>query len=177
MKAGEVLKILQIGRSTLKKYRELGYIKARKLPTGQYDFDKGSVYLFRNGKDKRLTISYARVLNHSYTEDIHTQEKYIQNYAKLHNIVVDQYLHDYGNGLTTGKNKYFKKLLDLILDGQVKLVIVVSKDRVSRDNFELFQYLCDKYNTDIKVLTINQDKDRNNLEVLKELNTFVKDYD
>ncbi|OUQ45016.1 helix-turn-helix domain-containing protein, partial [Lactobacillus gallinarum] len=35
MKANQVMEILQISRSTLKRYREKGFIKAVQKPTGQ----------------------------------------------------------------------------------------------------------------------------------------------
>ena len=40
-----LLKILQISRSTLKRYREKGFIKAVQKPTGQFEFDDDSVWL------------------------------------------------------------------------------------------------------------------------------------
>ena len=33
------MELLQISRTTLKRYREKGLLKATRLPTGQYDFD------------------------------------------------------------------------------------------------------------------------------------------
>ena len=48
MKANQVMEILQISRSTLKHYREKGLIKATQKPTGQFEFDNDSVWLFRN---------------------------------------------------------------------------------------------------------------------------------
>ncbi|WP_369414788.1 helix-turn-helix domain-containing protein, partial [Dubosiella newyorkensis] len=38
MKANEVMKILQISRSTLLRWRKDGILKANKLPSGQYDW-------------------------------------------------------------------------------------------------------------------------------------------
>ena len=46
MKAGEVLKVLNISRPTLYRYADLGYIKRTKLPTGKYVYDDESVYSF-----------------------------------------------------------------------------------------------------------------------------------
>ncbi|WP_180707207.1 helix-turn-helix domain-containing protein, partial [Lactobacillus crispatus] len=48
MKANQVMEILQISRSTLKRYREKGFIKAVQKPTGQFEFDDDSVWLFKN---------------------------------------------------------------------------------------------------------------------------------
>ena len=39
MKANEVMKLLQISRSTLLRWRKDGILKATKLPSGQYDWD------------------------------------------------------------------------------------------------------------------------------------------
>lgn len=47
MKAGKVMNLLQISRSTLKRYREKGILKARRLPSGQYTFDDDSVFLLK----------------------------------------------------------------------------------------------------------------------------------
>ena len=65
MKAGKVMDLLQISRSTLKRYREKGILEAKKLPTGQYDFDDDSVFLLKNKHSKRLTVLYGRVSTYS----------------------------------------------------------------------------------------------------------------
>ena len=44
MKANEVMKLLQISRSTLLRWRKDGILKATKLPSGQYDWDANSVF-------------------------------------------------------------------------------------------------------------------------------------
>ncbi|PAB55243.1 resolvase, partial [Lactobacillus johnsonii] len=43
MKANQVMEILQISRSTLKRYREKGFIKAVHIPTGTCEFYDDSV--------------------------------------------------------------------------------------------------------------------------------------
>ncbi|WP_438588930.1 helix-turn-helix domain-containing protein [Dubosiella newyorkensis] len=40
MKANEVMKILQISRSTLLRWRKEGILKANKLPSGEYAWDE-----------------------------------------------------------------------------------------------------------------------------------------
>ena len=61
MKANQVMEILQISRSTLKRYREKGFIKAVQKTTGQFEFDDDSVWLFKNKHTPRQTILYGRV--------------------------------------------------------------------------------------------------------------------
>ena len=48
MKANEVLKFLNVTRPTLSTYLKKGYIKATPTPTGYYDYDRESVFQFRN---------------------------------------------------------------------------------------------------------------------------------
>ena len=48
MKANEVMKLLQISRSTLLRWRKDGILKATKLPSGQYDWDANSVFKILN---------------------------------------------------------------------------------------------------------------------------------
>lgn len=57
MKAKEIMTKLKITRPTLCNYVKKGYIKAHKLPNGQYDYDDSSIDVFRNGNisDSSLT--------------------------------------------------------------------------------------------------------------------------
>ncbi|WP_143455216.1 helix-turn-helix domain-containing protein, partial [Ligilactobacillus salivarius] len=53
MKANEVMKLLQISRSTLLRWRKDGILKATKLPSGQYDWDANSVFKILNKGEVR----------------------------------------------------------------------------------------------------------------------------
>ena len=57
MKAKEIMTKLKITRPTLCNYVKKGYIKAHKLPNGQYDYDDSSIDVFRTGNvsDSSLT--------------------------------------------------------------------------------------------------------------------------
>lgn len=62
MRANEVMKELGgISRQTLKRYREKGYLKCKKLPTGHFDYDIDSVLEFqgqlKNKKNVFFTIN------------------------------------------------------------------------------------------------------------------------
>ncbi|MBI1716262.1 resolvase [Lactobacillus crispatus] len=70
MKANQVMEILQISRSTLKRYREKGFIKAVQKPTGQFEFDDDSVWLFKNKHTPRQTILYGRVSTYKQKHDL-----------------------------------------------------------------------------------------------------------
>jgi putative resolvase len=60
MKARDVLKILDISRSTLFNYVRDGKIIGTLLDNGYYDYDENSVYKLIK-KDPRINVIYARV--------------------------------------------------------------------------------------------------------------------
>ena len=60
MKAKEVMKLLNICRTTLYNYTKDNVIKTTKLSNGYYDYDEQSVLKFIK-KDNRINVLYARV--------------------------------------------------------------------------------------------------------------------
>ena len=60
MKAKEVMKLLDISRSTLHNYTKEGRLKITKLDNGYYDYDEDSVFKIIK-KDSRINVIYARV--------------------------------------------------------------------------------------------------------------------
>lgn len=61
MKANEVLSTLNISRSALMRYRRKGYIRAKALPNGHFDFDTDDVFALKFKGKKRISLAYARV--------------------------------------------------------------------------------------------------------------------
>lgn len=81
MKSNEVMKILQISRSTLLRWRKDGILKANKLPSGQYDWNEDSVYALINKGEKRGVYLYARVSTPEQKRDLENQMENLQNFA------------------------------------------------------------------------------------------------
>lgn len=81
MKANEVMKILQISRSTLLRWRKEGILKANKLTSGQYDWDEDSVYALINKGEKRGVYLYARVSAPEQKQNLENQMENLQNFA------------------------------------------------------------------------------------------------
>lgn len=105
MKAGEVLDILQISRPTLQAYREKGYIKAKKLPTGQYDFDAKSVFLYKNRNMPRLTVIYGRVSTYKQKNDLNNQMQTLHDFCDKRDYQIDGSYQDIASGISFEKRK------------------------------------------------------------------------
>ena len=165
MKANEVMKILQISRSTLLRWRKDGILKANKLPSGQYDWDEDSVYALINKGEKRGVYLYARVSTPKQKHDLENQMENLQNFAMKQGYPVAGAFQDIASGISFEKRKEFFELLDLVIAGKVSTVIITYKDRLSRVGFDLFKYLFAKYHVEIVVMSELTDKTTDQQEI------------
>lgn len=169
MKAGKVMEILQISRSTLKRYRDKGILKARELPTGQFDFDADSVYLLKNGRSKRQTVLYGRVSTYKQRADLKNQMQELADFARAKGYTVNGAYQDIASGISFKNRREFFKMLGLILDGKVERVIITHKDRLSRVGYELFEYLFKNYATKIEVVSDEANQKTDEEELFEEI--------
>lgn len=169
MKAGKVMEILQISRSTLRRYRNNGILKARELPTGQFDFDADSVYLLKNGSSKRQTVLYGRVSTYKQRTDLKNQMQELADFARAKGYTVDGAYQDIASGISFKNRRNFFKMLSLILDGKVERVIITHKDRLSRVGYELFEYLFKNYATTIEVVSDEASQKTDEEELFEEI--------
>lgn len=169
MKAGKVMNLLQISRSTLKRYREKGILKARRLPSGQYIFDDDSVLLLKNGRSPRLTLLYGRISTYKQKHDLANQMQELQNFAEKKGYQVDGSYQDIASGISFKNRKQFLKMLDLIIEGKVERVVITHQDRLSRVGFELFEYLFRNYNTEIEVISDELNPKTDEQELFEEI--------
>lgn len=169
MKAGKVMEVLQISRSTLKRYRDLGYLKAELKPTGQFDYDPDSVYLMKNKHKPRQTVLYARVSTYNQKQDLKNQISNLQKFALARGYTVDNTYQDIASGISFKRRKQFFTMLKDILDGKVQYVVITHKDRLSRVGFDLFKYLFDYYDTKIVVASKLLDEKTDEQELFSEI--------
>lgn len=152
MKAKEVLSTLQISRSTLKRYRDKGYIKAIKLPTGQYDFDEDDVNHLKNLKNhnsNQITVLYIRVPACDQKSELTNQIKKLKNFANSKGYKINKVYQDITNEDKTEKNKQFLQILDLIIQEKIRRVIITDESDLSSAEADLFNYLCHEHGTEI----------------------------
>lgn len=81
MKAKDVMNLLNISRVTLHTYLKKGYIKASKLPGGQYNYDINSVYkLIKNNNDESKKRRLEEELKQT-NQEIKEKEGIINNFV------------------------------------------------------------------------------------------------
>lgn len=153
MKAKEVLQILRVTRPTLTKYVKEGLIKVTVKANGQYDYDPDSVYKVLNKDVERKTYIYARVSTAKQKKDLDNQVQLLKTFCFQNGYVLNGVYQDIAGGISFEKRTQFFELLDEVLAGKVKRVIITYKDRLSRVGFELFSYLFAKHGCELIVMS------------------------
>ena len=139
---------LGVSTKTLERWLESGKIQGIKTPGGQRRYDLNSVVSIPSEKIRtdRSTILYARVSSRSQKNDLEQQVQFLQSRYPDAEII-----KDIGSGLNF-KRKGLQALLDRVIGGSCKYVVVAHKDRLSRFGFDLISWLCSKFQTKILVL-------------------------
>ena len=166
MKAKEVLKFLNISRTTLYYYTRDGIIKTTKLDNGYYDYDEASVFKILK-KDSRENVIYARVSTFKQKNSLTNQINDIKDYCNNNNIIIHNIYSEIQSGVDLDRSE-FNKLLDNIISLKIKNVYISNKDRLTRLSFKTLEFLFDKFGT--KIIIINdKPNDSNDNEIFEEL--------
>jgi excisionase family DNA binding protein len=139
---------LGVSTKTLERWLEEGKIQGIKTPGGQRRYDLDSVVSIQSTKtrDNRKTILYARVSSRSQKDDLEQQVQFL-----LSRYPDAEIIRDIGSGLNF-RRKGLHALLDRVLDGTCKYIVVAHKDRLCRFGFDLISWLCGKFKAKILVL-------------------------
>lgn len=148
-----MLQILKITRQTLTKYVKEGRVKVTVKGNGQYDYDSDSVYKLLNKDIERKTYIYARVSTAKQKWDLENQVQLLKTFCFQNGYILNGVYQDIASGINFETRKDFFDLLDEVLAGKVKRVIITYKDRLSRVGFELFSYLFAKYGCELIVMS------------------------
>ena len=176
MKAKEVLQVLQISRPTLARYVKDGKLKVTVKGNGQYDYDVDSVYRMLNKDIERKTYIYARVSTSKQKKDLENQVRLLTNFCFQNGYVINGVFQDVVSGVSFEKREQFFVLLDEVLAGRVKRVVITYKDRISRVGFELFTYLFEKFGCEIIVISEFGSEKLNSEESLEEIVSLLQCY-
>lgn len=176
MKAKEVLQILKVTRQTLTKYVKEGRVKVTVKGNGQYDYDSDSVYKLLNKDIERKTYVYARVSTAKQKKDLDNQVQLLKTFCFQNGYVLNGVYQDIASGISFEKRKEFFDLLDEVLAGKVKRVIITYKDRLTRVGFELFSYLFAKQGCELIVMSEVGSTELDSEELVDDVVTLLESY-
>lgn len=153
LKPKDVVKILNISMKTLQRWDTDGTFPAYRNPKNRryYTQEQIDEFLDKTINKKRKNIAYVRVSNKEQKNDLDNQILFIQNYVNAKGIILDKVVSDIESGLNY-KRKNWNQLLDMVINKEVNTIYITYKDRFVRFGFDWFEFLCNKFGTNIIVL-------------------------
>lgn len=154
---GQASKVLGVTIQTLRNWDKKGLLKPDELTKGgerRYkletlkNINKNIVF----NTDKLKTIAYARVFSHEQKDDLVRQIQVLELYCSKQGFDYE-IIQDLGSGMNYYK-KGLTRLLNLILEGQVKRLVLAHKDRLLRFGAELVFAICEA--KEVEVIIINK---------------------
>ena len=132
MKTSEALRLLQVSRPTLMRYRQRGIVRATPLPNGFFDYDEQSIYSLLNKGVKRRTYLYARVSTPKQKRDLDNQVELLKQWAFHNGHQINGIFTDIASGISFERRRDFFTMLSDVLKNRVETVIITYKDRLPR---------------------------------------------
>ena len=106
-----------------------------------------------NGNKPRTVVTYARVSLRKQKNDLVTQNERLYDFAIRNGYAITEQLQDIKSGMNFTERKAFMKLLTMVINHEVKTVIVENKDRLVRFGFDLVKELFRQHGTEIIVVS------------------------
>lgn len=151
---GKFAEKIGVSVQTLRNWDSSGKLKPAKVTDGgtrYYSDSQLRKYLNEPVfKVPRVIIGYCRVSSHKQKDDLERQIENVKTYmlAKGYQFSL---ITDIGSGINYTKPG-FKKLLDSITSGEVDKVVILYKDRLLRFGFEIIEFICAKFGTEIEII-------------------------
>ena len=166
----EVQKVLKIHYQTLYRMEERGEIETIRIGNRRmYNLAK---FLRQKGinNNKKRKICYCRVSSKKQKEYLARQIIFMKNNYKTHDII-----SDIGSGLNM-KRHGLLKIIELAINGEIEELVITYKDRLARFNYELIEYLIEKYSNG-KIIIVNKAEEKTpNEELVKDIISIMNVY-
>ena len=169
---GEAAKVLGVTTTTLRNWDKNGLLHPDEYTRGgnrRYKLEslKNINPDVRYKTDDLKTIAYARVSSHDQKEDLARQVAVLEAYCAKHGFEYEV-IQDLGSGMNYYK-KGLTKLLNLILDGHVKRLVLTHKDRLLRFGAELVFAICEAKEVEVIIINKGEENVRFEEELAKDV--------
>jgi len=173
----EVCHRLGVSYSTLSRWVREGRIRAIRTAGGKYRIPESEVRRIAEGlpisREVRAII-YARVSSNNQKSDLERQIQYLTEYCASKGYRVIDVLSDVASGLKTGRRGLLK-LFDYVVNGQVDVVVVTYRDRLTRFGFEFLEFFFNQYGVRIEVVFGEEPKEAHQ-ELVEDLIEIVTSF-
>ena len=159
-KTGELAKMIGKQTRTVHSYSTRGEINSIIIPSGKRIISKDEVikYLKKSNllyeDDNKIDLIYARVSTNKQKNrgDLDRQIEYITREIITKNPKNLKIFSEVGSGLNDNR-KELKKLLDMVMNNEIDRIFSLYKDRLTRFGFNYLEQICNKFGTEIIVIS------------------------
>lgn len=149
-----------VGRhpKTLQGWDRDGTLPAKRTKTGRRYWLRSDLdaYLGRTSTyQPRRCVAYCRVSSQAQRPDLKNQREVVEQFCLAKGLGNVDYVEEIGGGLNFNRPK-FVKLVDALVAGEVAVLIVAHKDRLTRFGFDLISHLCQTNGCDLQVINIEK---------------------
>ena len=144
VKASEASQYYKTSISNIRKWARDGSIPVQQTPKGHYNYiipvpTKNTVVQDNEDQNFPKEIIYTRVSSKKQKEDLQRQSRYLSTFYPSYHLITD-----IGSGINY-RRKGFKTILEQLIKGNIKKVVVAYKDRFTRFGFDYFQWMFQQY--------------------------------
>lgn len=176
MNAGQAAKILGVTVKTLQRWdRENRLIPAARSSTNRRLYTESKIFEFQGlqrtkGIIPERMVAYCRVSSAAQKPDLINQRRVLEEFVVVKGLANVEFIEEVGGGLNFRRKK-FLLLMDAIGRGEIKLLILAHRDRLTRFGFEWFEHFSKANRCEIMVL--NQERLSPEQEMVQDLMTIV----
>lgn len=148
---GEAAEILGVSVKTARRYADADKIPYERAPSGHRRFYRSQLLAqAKKVNNERITINYVRVSSHDQKDDLVRQAQALESFSTKNGWTYET-IQDLGSGLNY-KKKGLKRLIKMILRGEVERLVINHKDRLLRFGAEIIFYICDEFKTEVVIV-------------------------
>lgn len=169
---GQASKVLGVTIQTLRNWDKKELLKPDELTKGgerRYKLEtlKNINKNIKFNSDNLKTIAYARVSSLEQKDDLIRQVQILEMYCSKQGFNYEV-IQDLGSGMNYYK-KGLTKLLNLVLEGQVKRLVLTHKDRLLRFGAELVFSICEAKGVEIIIINKGDENPKFEEELAKDV--------
>jgi predicted site-specific integrase-resolvase len=150
IKIGQAAKLLGVTPQTVRRWEREGQLSPDRVSEGGTRYYDVKHLLGLRELETDLTVAYARVSSRDQKDDLKRQAEKLEMYCARKGWRYEL-IQDLGSGMNYRK-KGLKRLLEMILNREVKRVVLTHKDRLLRFGAELVFALCEARNVEVVIL-------------------------
>ena len=169
---GQAARLLGVTVQTMRNWDKKGLLKPDEYTRGgerRYKLESLK-HINRNiiyNNDNLKTIAYARVSSHDQKEDLARQVQVLELYCAKAGFDYEV-IQDLGSGMNYYK-KGLTRLLNMILEGEVRRLVLTHKDRLLRFGAELVFAICEAKNVEVVIINKGDENIRFEEELAKDV--------